>query len=173
MSWTAGPARILPASCVTSLMDILNIQSTASLYKAIAPEEARRIAEERLEIHPTTKHGSWLDMSEIELSALVCDLPELASERADLARHLASWTQRRNQAQVKANWQFTKTDARIKHRKLYPPSAGAHVKRGRENRGLMSFRIGYGWIQSFIRVLRNGKKPSPNAVLGAAIERFY
>lgn len=108
---------------VVLVMDQLNTHSTASLYEASAPEEARRIAE-RLEIHHTPKHGSWLDMAEIELSALARDLPERVGQREDLVRHVAAWTARRNQAQVKANWQFTTADARIKLRKLYPTFDG-------------------------------------------------
>jgi hypothetical protein len=66
------------------------------------------------------KPGSWLNMAEIELSALVRDLPERIGKRADLVRHIAAWIQRRNQVQVKANWQFTTAEARIKLHKLYP-----------------------------------------------------
>lgn len=111
--------RYRQAEKVVLVMDQLNTHSTASLYEAFSPEEARRLAE-RLEIHHTPKHGSWLDMAEIELSALARDLPERIGERADLERHLAAWTARRNQIAVKANWQFTTADARIKLRRLYP-----------------------------------------------------
>lgn len=115
--------RYRQADKVVLVMDQLNTHSTASLYEAFAPEEARRIVE-RLEIHHTPKHGSWLDMAEIELSALARDLPERIGERADLEHPLAAWTERRNQTQVKANWQFTTKDARIKLRKLYPTYDG-------------------------------------------------
>lgn len=115
--------RYREADRIVLVMDQLNTHSTASLYAAFAPEEARRIAE-RLEIHHTPKHGSWLDMAEIELSALARDLPERVGERDDLVRHVAAWTERRNQSRVKANWQFTTTDARIKLRKLYPTFDG-------------------------------------------------
>jgi hypothetical protein len=115
--------RYRDADKIVLVMDQLNSHSIASLYEAFAPEEARRIAE-RLDIHHTPKHGSWLDMAEIELSALARDLPERVGEKADLVRHMAAWTQRRNQAQVKANWQFTAADARIKLRKLYPTFEG-------------------------------------------------
>lgn len=110
--------RYREADKIVLVMDQLNTHSTARLYEAFAPEEARRLAE-RLEIHHTPKHGSWLDMVEIELSALARDLPERIGERADRVRHVAAWAQRRNQTQVKANWQFTTADARIKLRKLY------------------------------------------------------
>ncbi len=73
---------------------------------------------------PTPKHGSWLDMAEIELSALARDLPERVGERDDLTRHVAAWIQRRNRDCVKANWQFTAADARIKFRKIYPTFDG-------------------------------------------------
>ncbi|MGX2028732.1 IS630 family transposase [Methylocaldum gracile] len=115
--------RYREADKVVLVMDQLNTHSTASLYEAFAPEEARRIAE-RLEIHHTPKHGSWLDMAEIELSALARDLPERVGERADLEQHLKAWTERRNQTQVKAQWQFTTKEARIKLRKLYPTYDG-------------------------------------------------
>lgn len=115
--------RYRAAEKIVLVMDQLNTHSVASLYEAFAPEEAQRIAE-RLDIHHTPKHGSWLDMAEIELSALARDLPERVGKRADLVRHIAAWTQRRNQAQVKANWQFTTADARIKLRKLYPTFDG-------------------------------------------------
>lgn len=115
--------RYRDAEKVVLVMDQLNTHSTASLYEAFPPDEARQLAE-RLEIHHTPKHGSWLDMAEIELSALARDLPERVGERADLVRHVAAWTQRRNQVQVTANWQFTTADARIKLRKLYPTIEG-------------------------------------------------
>jgi len=107
------------AEKIVLVMDQLNTHSTASFYEAFAPEEARRIVE-RLEIHHTPKHGSWLDMAEIELSVMVRDLPDRIGKQADLERHLTAWTQNRNHAHVKANWQFTTADARIKLRKLYP-----------------------------------------------------
>ena len=101
-------------------MDQLNTHSAASLYEAFAPEEARRIAE-RLEIHHTPKHGSWLNMAEIELSALARDLPERVGRPGRRwSRHVGAWEGRRNGAGVKADWQFTTADARIKLRKLYP-----------------------------------------------------
>ena len=116
-------SRYRHAEQVVLVMDQLNTHSTASLYDAFPPDEARRLAE-RLEIHHTPKHGRGLDMAEIELSALIRDLPERIGERAALVRHVAAWTQRRNQAQVTANWQFTTADARIKLRKLYPTIEG-------------------------------------------------
>lgn len=115
--------RYRDAGKVVLVMDRLNAHSTASWYEAFPPDEARQLAE-RLEIHHTPKHGSWLDMAEIEPGALARDLPERVGERADRVRHVAAWTQRRNQVQVTANWQFTTADARIKLRKLYPTIEG-------------------------------------------------
>jgi hypothetical protein len=87
------------------------------------PEEARRLAG-RLEIHHTPQHGSWLNRAEIEWSVLARDLPERVGNRATLEQYVSAWEQRRNQAGVKADWQFTTTDARIKLRKLYPTVEG-------------------------------------------------
>ena len=100
-------------------MDQLNTHSPASLYEAFAPGKAQRLAD-RLEIHYTPKHGSWLNMAEIELSVLARDLPERVGTRAALEQRVSAWEQRRNQAGVKADWQFTATKARVKLRKLYP-----------------------------------------------------
>ena len=100
-------------------MDQLNTHSPASLYEAFPPEEAKRLAD-RLEIHHTPKHGSWLNMAEIELSALARDLPERVGDRPALERHVAAWERDRNGAGVAADWRFTTADARIKLRKLYP-----------------------------------------------------
>ena len=97
----------------------INNHSPASLYQALAPEEAKRVAD-RLEIHHTPKHGSWLNMAEIELSALGRDLPDRIGERATLERHVHAWQRRRNAAATRADRQFTTKDARIKLRKLYP-----------------------------------------------------
>ena len=115
--------RYCRAEKVVLVMDQLNTHSPASLYEAFAPVEAQRIAE-RLEIHHTPKHGSWLNMAEIELSALARDLPERVGDQPALARHISAWQKTRNQTQVKANWQFTTTNARIKLRKLYPTIDG-------------------------------------------------
>jgi hypothetical protein len=111
--------RYKDADTIVLVMDQLNTHTPASLYEAFPPEEARRLAE-KLEIHHTPKHGSWLDMAEIELSALARDLPQRVGDRVALERHTAAWEQRRNAVQIKANWQFTAADARIKLRKLYP-----------------------------------------------------
>ena len=101
------------------LPDWLNTHSPASLYEAFAPQEAKRLAD-RLEIHHTPKHGWWLNMAEIELSALGRDLPDRVGDRVTLERHVQAWRHRRNAAATRADWQFTTKDARIKLRKLYP-----------------------------------------------------
>jgi DDE superfamily endonuclease len=107
------------AEKVVLVMDQLNTHSPASLYETFPPEEAKRLAD-RLEIHHTPKHGSWLNMAEIEFSALARDLPERTGDRATLERQVASWERRRNDAGVAADWRFTTADARVKLRKLYP-----------------------------------------------------
>ena len=107
------------AERITVVLDNLNTHGPASFYEAFAPEKARRLAE-RFEFHYTPKHGSWLNMAEIELSVLARDLPERVGERAALEKHVAAWQVRRNQQGVTADWQFTTAKARIKLRKLYP-----------------------------------------------------
>src|SRR3954470_8843791 len=111
--------RYKDADRIVLVRDQLNIHSLASLYEAFPPEEARRIAD-RLEVHHTPKHGSWLNMAEIELSVLSRDLPERVGDRPAMVRHVGAWKGRRNGAGVKADWQFTTADARTKLRKLYP-----------------------------------------------------
>ena len=111
--------RYRKADKLVLVMDQLNTHSPASLYEAFAPDEAKRLAD-RLEIHHTPKHGSWLNMAEIEPSALGRDLPDRVGDRATLERHVQAWQHRRNAAATRADWQFTTKDARIKLRKLYP-----------------------------------------------------
>lgn len=100
--------------------DNLNIHGVWSLYDAFPPAEALRIAH-KLEWHYTPEHGSWLNMAEIELSALArqCLNRRFASVEA-LATEVAAWEQARNQAQVSIQWHFTAADARIRLRRLYP-----------------------------------------------------
>jgi hypothetical protein len=116
-----GPYREVPT--LVLVMDQLNTHSPASFYEVFAPEKAKCLAD-RLEIHHTPKHGSWLNMAEIELSVLARDLPERIGDRAALEQQVSAWEQRRNRMGVKADWQFTTTDARIKLRKLYPTVEG-------------------------------------------------
>jgi hypothetical protein len=108
------------AECLVLVLDNLNTHGPASLYEAFAPAEARRILA-RLEIHYTPKHGSWLDMAEIELSVLARQcLDRRIATRDALAREVAAWEAERNAAQVTIDWRFTTADARIKLKHLYP-----------------------------------------------------
>lgn len=102
------------------VMDQLNTHSAASLYEAFPPTQAKRLAD-RLEIHYTPKHGSWLNMAEIELSVLGREcLERRIAQRATLAREIDHWLTARNRRKTFVNWQFTTADARIKLRRLYP-----------------------------------------------------
>jgi len=102
------------------VMDNLNTHTKASLYEAFDPPEAKRIAD-KLEIHHTPKHGSWLNMAEIELSHLSRQgLGGRIATPATLINKVHAWTTRRNAKHVKAHWQFTTDDARVKLRRLYP-----------------------------------------------------
>ena len=109
------------AEKVVLVMDNLNTHNTSSLYEAFSPEEAFRLAQ-RLEIHYTPKHGSWLNIAECELSSLAAQC--LGNRRiADiemLNMELKAWHTQRNQAQKGVDWQFTAADARIKLKQLYP-----------------------------------------------------
>lgn len=108
------------AEVIRQVMDNLNTHSTASLYKAFEPEEARRIAK-KLEIHYTPKHGSWLNMAEIELSILSRQcLDRRIPDQDTLKDEVAAWEQKRNNCQAKMEWRFTTEDARVKLKKLYP-----------------------------------------------------
>ena len=102
------------------VMDQLNTHSAASLYEAFPPAQAKRLAD-RLEIHYTPKHGSWLNMAEIELSVLGREcLERRIAQRSTLAREIDHWVTTRNRRNTFVNWQFTTADARIKLRRLYP-----------------------------------------------------
>jgi hypothetical protein len=101
-------------------MDQLNTHGVASLYAAFPPAEARRLAE-KLEIHHAPKHGSWLNMAELELSVLARQcLEERMDNRERLAREITAWQRARNGHAVRVNWRFTTADARIKLKRLYP-----------------------------------------------------
>lgn len=105
---------------VRLVMDNLNTHSISSLYETFAPEEARRLAE-RLEIHYTPKHGSWLNMAEIELSVLKGQcLDRRIADMETMQTEVAAWQKDRNNRQNKISWQFTTSDARIKLKRLYP-----------------------------------------------------
>ena len=105
---------------VRLVMDNLNTHNIASLYETFEPKEARRLAE-RLDIHHTPKHGSWLKMAEIELSVLkgLC-LNRRIADMTTMRTEVAVWVKHRNNSMRKIDWQFTTTDARIKLTKLYP-----------------------------------------------------
>ena len=106
---------------VALVMDNLNTHNISSLYKIFPPEEAFRLSQ-RLEIHYTPKHGSWLDIAEIELSALAtqCLGMRRISSIETLNAELAAWQSARNAAQRGVDWQFTTKDARNKLKRLYP-----------------------------------------------------
>ena len=108
------------AEQVVLVADNLNTHTPAALYTVFAPEQARRIAE-RIEWHYTPKHGSWLNMAEIELSVLFRQcLDRRIDAQAELEQVVATWEAKRNARGVVAQWRFTTTDARIKLRRLYP-----------------------------------------------------
>lgn len=108
------------AERVVLVLDNLNTHGPASLYEAFSPAEARRLLD-RLEIHYTPKHGSWLDMAEIELAVLAGQcLDRRIASREVLAREVAAWEAERNAAQVTIDWRFTTDHARIKLKHLYP-----------------------------------------------------
>ena len=108
------------ATRVVLVMDNLNTHGIGSLYEAFAPAMARALAE-RLEIHYTPKHGSWLNMAETELSILSRQcLDRRIDDQNRLAHEIAVWERDRNARQSKIDWQFTTADARIKLKRLYP-----------------------------------------------------
>ena len=108
------------AKKIVLVMDNLNTHTIASLYEAFEPATARRFAE-KLEIHYTPKHGSWLNMAEIELSVLSRQCMNDYFENAEqLSKQISVWEQKRNADHTSIDWRFTMDDARIKLRKLYP-----------------------------------------------------
>jgi hypothetical protein len=117
-----GPYR--DAEKIVLVQDNLNIHSLASLYEAFPPAEARRLIE-KIEVHFTPKHGSWLNMAEIELSVLSREcLDQRVPSIGALRALLPAWRASRSTASRKITWRFTTADARIKLRRLYPtPSA--------------------------------------------------
>jgi hypothetical protein len=108
------------AKRIKLVMDNLNTHGFASLYEAFEPAEARRIMK-RLEIIHTPKHGSWLNMAEIELSVLTRQcLSRRIGGVAELKSEVTAWESERNRSQTGVDWQFTAEDARIKLKRLYP-----------------------------------------------------
>jgi hypothetical protein len=108
------------AEVISLVMDNLNTHEPASLYETFQPAEARRILE-RLEIHYTPKHGSWLNMAEIEIGVMNRQCLDRRIDDKDLlTREVAAWDDERNTRQTGVDWRFTTDDARIKLKRLYP-----------------------------------------------------
>jgi hypothetical protein len=135
---SARRTRIDWAHCIRDLVDVhdpdaerivlvqdnLNTHTPASLDAAFGPAEARRLTD-RLELHSTPKHGSWLNMAEIELAMLAGQcLDRRLADRATLEREVGAWQAARNRAGRGVNWRFTTEDARIKLKHLYPAAQG-------------------------------------------------
>jgi hypothetical protein len=105
---------------IVLVCDNLNTHTPAALYEAFTPAEARRLAQ-RFEWHYTPKHGSWLNMAEMELSVIARQcLDRRIPDLATLREEVQAWEEARNAAVVTVDWQFTTTDARVKLKKLYP-----------------------------------------------------
>jgi hypothetical protein len=112
------------AERIVLVQDNLNTHTPASLYAAFGPAEAKRLAD-RLELHYTPKHGSWLNMAEIELAMLAQQcLDRRLADQATLEREVAAWQAARNRAGRGVNWRFTTEDARIKLKHPYPTTHG-------------------------------------------------
>lgn len=112
------------AERITLVMDNLSTHKLASLYEVYEPEQAREIAR-KLEIHYTPKHGSWLNMAEIELSVMSRQcLKRRIEDRETLAKEVAAWEKSRNAESAKVDWRFSTADARIKLKRLYPSIHG-------------------------------------------------
>jgi hypothetical protein len=108
------------AECLVLVMDQLNTHTLGALYDVFPPAEAKRLAD-KLEIHYTPKHGSWLNIAEIEFSVLSRQcLDRRVPDAATLTREVAAWQERRNAAARPVDWRFTTADARIKLKRLYP-----------------------------------------------------
>ena len=109
-----------PGKRIVLVMDNLNTHAPGSLYATFEPAEARRIAK-RLEIHYTPRHGSWLNMAEIEIGAMVRQcLNRRIPDRDSLIREVDAWQEQRNRESVRVDWRFTTDDARIRLKSLYP-----------------------------------------------------
>jgi len=109
-----------PKKKIILVMDNLNTHKLGSLYEAFKPAEARRIAD-RLEIHYTPKHGSWLDMAEIEIGVLSRQcLNRRLPDQKTLRREINAWQNTRNRKAIRVDWRFTAEDARVKLKSLYP-----------------------------------------------------
>jgi hypothetical protein len=119
MQWLVDE-RYPQTEVIRVVLDNLNTHTIASRYEAFAPAEARRMAK-RLEFHDTPKHGSWLNMAEIELSMVSRQcLERRIPDEETLRREVRAYEDRCNTAQAKIEWRFTAKDARVKLRRLYP-----------------------------------------------------
>lgn len=108
------------ATTIRVVMDNLNTHTIGSLYEAFPPEEARRIAQ-KLELHYTPKHGSWLNVAEIELRVLTVQcLSRRIANASTLRREVRAWETARNNSGAHVDWQFTSADARVRLKQLYP-----------------------------------------------------
>jgi hypothetical protein len=108
------------AICIRVVQDNLNTHNPAALYEVFEPQEAKRLLD-HLDFHYTPKHGSWLNMAEIEFSALTRQcLDRRIPDEATLKQEVDAWQAYRNLGNVKVDWQFTTSDARVKLKKLYP-----------------------------------------------------
>jgi hypothetical protein len=108
------------AEVIVLVMDNLNTHSPASLYQAFEPAEAKRLAD-KLEIHSTPTHGSWLDMAEVELAVLSSQcLDRRIPDITTLTAEVAAWEQERNRTATAIDWRFTTQDARVRLKRLYP-----------------------------------------------------
>ncbi len=108
------------AKRITLVMDNLNTHSPGALYEAFPPEQAHALWE-RFEFVYTPKHGSWLNVAEIELNVMISQcLDRRIASMANLQEEVSAWQLRRDQMNAKVNWQFTTADARIKLKRLYP-----------------------------------------------------
>jgi len=108
------------AKKIILVMDNLNTHSIGSLYKAFTPEEAKTLRD-KLEIHFTPKHGSWLNMAEIEIKVLINHgLKKRIPTLKEMKKQVTAWFKERNKLEKKINWRFTTDDARIKLKRLYP-----------------------------------------------------
>jgi DDE superfamily endonuclease len=111
--------RYKSAKRIVLVMDQLNTHSPISLYEAFPPAQAKAIAD-KLEIHHTPKHGSWLNVAEIELSVLGKRLKERVGDKARLTDACRVFEQQRNRSKSGVNWRFTTANARVKLKRLYP-----------------------------------------------------
>lgn len=108
------------AEKIILILDNLNIHTKGALYKAFPPEEAKMLCD-KLEIHFTPKHGSWLNMAEIEINVLVNHgLSKRVPTIEQMKKEVAAWNKARNKESKKINWRFSTDDARIKLKRLYP-----------------------------------------------------